>query len=122
MTVLLIIFVLGVLLLLCWVIIKMVALDDRQEELDKYQVHLNEREARLECRELELRIATDEYSATYTVTESDLMKYDGDERIQRVAMKAIANTIAGDILKTAVPVIDEVNGHKRYTYKVKIVR
>lgn len=122
MTVLLIIFVLGVLLLLCWVILKMVALDDRQEELDKYQVHLNEREERLECRELELRIATDEYSATYTVTESDLMKYDGDERIQRVAMKAIANTIAGDILKTAVPVIDEVNGHKRYTYKVKIVR
>ena len=57
----LIIFVLATLVLLAWVIYKMEEVDERQEELDKYSVHLDERanmlamwEAELHGREAEL--------------------------------------------------------------------
>ena len=43
MTIILIIFVLATLLLLAWVIYKMEEVDERQDELDKYSVHLDER-------------------------------------------------------------------------------
>ena len=43
MTIVLIIFVLATLLLLAWVIYKMEEVDERQDELDKYSVHLDER-------------------------------------------------------------------------------
>lgn len=43
MTIFLIIFALGVFVLLAWVIYKMDELDELQEELDKYSVHLDER-------------------------------------------------------------------------------
>lgn len=42
MTFFLIIFVLATLALLAWVIFKMVELDERQEDLDKYSVRLDE--------------------------------------------------------------------------------
>ena len=43
MTIFLIIFVLATLVLLAWVILKMDELDEWQDNLDKYSVHLDER-------------------------------------------------------------------------------
>ena len=43
MTIILIIFVLATLILLAWVILKMDELDEWQDNLDKYSVHLDER-------------------------------------------------------------------------------
>ena len=54
MTIVLIIFVLGVLGLLAWVIYKMSELDERQEELDKDSVYLDERANKLAMWEQEL--------------------------------------------------------------------
>ena len=47
MTIVLVIFVIAVFLLLAWVIYKMEEVDERQEELDKYSVHLDERANRI---------------------------------------------------------------------------
>ena len=55
MIVFLIIFVLGVFALLAWVIYKMGEVDDRQEELDKYSVYLDERANKLALWEEELK-------------------------------------------------------------------
>lgn len=54
MTLALILFVLGVLAFFCWVLYKMGELDDRQERLDKYSVHLDERANKLSAWEQEL--------------------------------------------------------------------
>lgn len=54
MTFFLIIFVLATLILLAWVVFKMVELDERQEELDKYSVYLDERANKLAQWEQEL--------------------------------------------------------------------
>ena len=54
MTIFLIIFVLGVLALLAWVIYKMTEVDERQEILDKYSVYLDERANKLARWEQEL--------------------------------------------------------------------
>lgn len=54
MTFFLIIFVLATLILLAWVIYKMEEVDERQEELDKYSVHLDERANKLAQWEQEL--------------------------------------------------------------------
>ena len=55
MTIFLIIFVLATLILLAWVIYKMEEVDERQDELDKYSVHLDERANYLAKWEEELR-------------------------------------------------------------------
>ena len=47
MTLVLVIFVILVFALLAWVILKMGELDELQEQLDKYSVHLDERANRL---------------------------------------------------------------------------
>ena len=47
MTILLVIFVIFVFILLAWVILKMGELDEWQEELDKFSVHLDERANKL---------------------------------------------------------------------------
>lgn len=54
MTVALVIFALAVFVLLVWVINKMVEIDDRKEELDKYSVYLDERANKLAMWEQEL--------------------------------------------------------------------
>lgn len=54
MIVFLIIFVLGVFALLAWVIYKMGEVDERQEELDKYSVYLDERANKLSLWEHDL--------------------------------------------------------------------
>ena len=47
MTILAIIFIAATLFLLAWVIYKMGEVDERQEELDKYSVYLDERANKL---------------------------------------------------------------------------
>jgi cell division protein FtsL len=54
MAIFLIIFTIGVLVLLAWVVFKMDELDELQEELDKYSVHLDERANKLAQWEQEL--------------------------------------------------------------------
>lgn len=54
MTILLIIFTLGVLALLAWVIYKMSEVDEIKEDLDKYSVYLDERANKLALWEQEL--------------------------------------------------------------------
>ena len=55
MTILAIIFIAATLFLLAWVIYKMEEVDERQGELDKYSVHLDERANYLAKWEEELR-------------------------------------------------------------------
>lgn len=54
MVVFLVLFVICVFALLAWVIYKMGEVDDRQEELDKYSVYLDERANKLAMWEQEL--------------------------------------------------------------------
>jgi hypothetical protein len=54
MTILLIIFAICTFSLLVWVLWKMTELDERQEDLDKYSVHLDERANKLARWEQEL--------------------------------------------------------------------
>ena len=54
MIIFLLIFTLGVLALLAWVIYKMTEVDERQEYLDKYSVYLDERANKLAMWEQEL--------------------------------------------------------------------
>ena len=54
MTIFLIIFIIGILALLAWVIYKMTEIDERQENLDKYSVYLDERANKLAAWEQEL--------------------------------------------------------------------
>ena len=55
MTLFLIIFIIGVIALLAWVVYKMGEVDERQEELDKYSVYLDERANKLAMWEQELK-------------------------------------------------------------------
>ena len=55
MVVLLVLFVICVFALLAWVIYKMGEVDDRQEELDKYSVYLDERANKLAMWEQEIK-------------------------------------------------------------------
>ena len=55
MVVILVLFVICVFALLAWVIYKMGEVDDRQEELDKYSVYLDERANKLAMWEQELK-------------------------------------------------------------------
>ena len=54
MTFFLIVFVIATFILLAWVIYKMMEVDERQEELDKYSVYLDERANKLAQWEQEL--------------------------------------------------------------------
>ena len=112
MTILLIIFALCTFALLVWVLWKMTELDERQEELDKYSVHLDERANRIAAEEGTLRNLSvsfkreidafhnrDIYTASYTETDSDLMKYTTDASMASHARRHIANAIAQDIVK-----------------------
>ena len=135
MTIGLIIFVLGVLVLLAWVIYKMSELDERQEELDKYSVYLDERANRIATDEGTLRDLSiafkremdafhnrDIYTASYTETDSDVMRYTTDRASAANAKNRIAMTIAHDIVKefNAKEDLTE-DGRKRFTYRFKIV-
>lgn len=87
-------------------------LDEREEELDKMSVHLDGRANRIAAEEQTLnsewqllRMAKDAidnadvFTSTYTVTDSDLIKFDDDKHILAYAKDKIAKAIAHDILK-----------------------
>ena len=135
MTALLIIFATATFALLVWVLWKMTELDERQEELDKYSVHLDERANRLATDEGTLRNLSesfnrevdafhnrDIYTASYTETDSDMMKYTTDASMASHARRHIANTIAQDIVKQFKAIESKTeDGRRRFTYKFKIV-
>ena len=135
MTILLIIFAICTFSLLVWVLWKMTELDERQEELDKYSVHLDERANRIAADEGTLRNLSiafklemdafhnrDIYTASYTETDSDVMRYTTDRASAANAKNRIAMTIAHDIVKefNAKEDLTE-DGRKRFTYRFKIV-
>lgn len=135
MITLLIIFAFLTFALLVWVLWKMAELDERQEELDKYSVHLDERANRLAADEGTLRNLSesfnrevdafhnrDIYTASYTETDSDLMKYTNNASMASHARKHIANTIAQDIVKQFNAVEGQTeDGRRKFTYRFKIV-
>ena len=135
MTALLIIFATATFALLVWVLWKMAELDERQEDLDKYSVHLDERANRLAADEGTLRNLSesfnrevdafhnrDIYTASYTETDSDMMKYTTDASMASHARRHIANTIAQDIVKQFKAIESKTeDGRRRFTYKFKIV-
>ena len=109
-------------------------LDERQEELDKYSVHLDERANRIAAEEGTLRNLSvsfkrevdafhnrDIYTASYTETDSDLMRYTTDASMASHARRHIANTIAQDIVKQFKAIESKTeDGRRRCTYKFKI--
>ena len=135
MTIALIIFAVGTFALLVWVLWKMTELDERQEELDKYSVHLDERANRLAADEGTLRTLyqsfkrefdafhnRDIYTASYTETDSDTAKYTTDALMEAHAKKHIATAIAQDIVKQFKVVESQTDdGRRKFSYKFKIV-
>ena len=108
------------------------ALDERQDELDKYSVHLDERANKLAKWEHELNgpsyvlkpKASEEdqcFSASYCVSDSDLMKYTTDKAVRANAKNRIAMAIAHDIIKRIEPYEETTeNGNTKLTYSLKI--
>lgn len=110
-------------------------LDERQEELDKYSVHLDERANRIAAdggtirnlsialkREMDAFHNRDIYTASYTETDSDVMRYTTDRASAANAKNRIAMTIAHDIVKEFNVKEDLTeDGRKRFTYRFKIV-
>lgn len=124
MKLLLIIFVIALLALLAWVVAKMAELDEREEELDKYSVHLDERANMLARWEQELKDWSpdfSEFTTIYVETESDHLMHTQDSAISKAARKQLSSTIAGDIMRRFAP--DEsvnADGRKVYTYKLRV--
>lgn len=135
MLIALIIFAACTFALLVWVLWKMAELDERQEELDKYSVHLDERANRIAADEGTLRNLSesfrseydafrkrDIYTASYTETDSDLMKYTNNASMASHARRHIANTIAQDIVKQFKAIEGKTeDGRRKFTYRFKIV-
>lgn len=131
----LILFTLGTFALLTWVLWKMTDLNERQEELDKYSVHLDERANRLAANEkscenlmrefnkmyLDFK-QKDIYTASYTETDSDLMKYTTDTLMASHAKKHLARIITQDIIKQFNVVETKTDdGRRKFSYRFKIV-
>ena len=126
----------GVIAGVAWVYYRSDQLDEREEELDKYSVHLDERANILAASEqscdrladqlraeLKKRQEAETYSASYVVTLADEMKYTTDKAIAANAKNRLAMTIANDIVKKFDP--DESTteeGRKKYTYNFKIIK
>jgi hypothetical protein len=93
-------------------------------ELSKYEVHLEEREKRVEEGLLALKnaeMSTVLYQAQYVVTDSDAMKYCTDDRIKRNAKKQLAYTIASDIVKNIEPEETQTaEGRRMFRYRIKV--
>lgn len=120
--------------LVVWIVMKMSELDERQENLDKYSVYLDERANRLAINEESAYGLIDKYNhlyldfqrkdiytASYTETDSDVMKYTTDALMEAHARKHLAQTIASDITKNFKMVEDTTDdGRRRFSYKFKI--
>lgn len=135
MTIVLILFAICTFALLVWVLWKMALLDEKEERLDKFSVYLDERANRIAAdegslrnlsisfkRELEEFHNRNIYTASYTETDSDVMKYTTDRAAAANAKNRIAMTIAHDIVKEFNAKEDLTDdGRKRFTYRFKIV-
>lgn len=135
MTIVLIIFAVLTFALLVWVLWKMTELDEQQDKLDKYSVYLDERANRIAAdegtlrnlfasfkREMDAFHNRDIYTASYTETDSDVMRYTTDRASAANAKNRIAMTIAHDIVKEFHAKEDLTeDGRKRFTYRFKIV-
>lgn len=135
MTIALIIFAVATFALLVWVLWKMAELDEREERLDKFSVHLDERANRIAADEGTLRTLyqsfkrefdafhnRDIYTASYTETDSDTRKYTTDALMVAHARKHIATAIAQDIVKQFKVVEGQTeDGRRKFTYRFKIV-
>lgn len=120
--------------LIFWVVMKISELDDRQERLDKYSVHLDEMEEKFVAEKAWLSqaqkdfnekycawLAIETYTASYTETDADTMKYTTDALMEAHARKHLAATIAGDIVKQFKVVEDRTEeGRRRFSYRFKI--
>lgn len=110
-------------------------LDKKKEELDKYAVSLAERASLLTANEkscdnlmrdfnrmyLEFK-NKDIYTASYTETEADTMRYTTDALMAAHARKHLASIIAQDIVKQFKVVESKTeDGRRKFTYKFKIV-
>ena len=134
MTIALIIFAVGTFALLVWVLWKMTALDEKEEQLDKFSVYLDERANRIAQEEDFLRAenksfraeveafrSRDIYTASYTETDSDTRKYTTDALMEAHARKHLSAAIAQDIVHKFKMVEDKTEeGRRRFTYKFKI--
>ncbi len=59
---------------------------------------------------------------SYTVTESDELKYSGETAIRNVARNRLAHNIAFDIIKKfPEPKVEIVDGRKKYSYRFKVI-
>jgi len=118
-----------------WALARQSSLDEREAELDKYSLHLDERANLLaaseqaadrmadELRAEHKRLAeADTYTSSYVVTLADEMKYATDKAIKANAKNRLAMTIAHDIVRKFEPEEGQTDeGRKKYTYKFKIV-
>jgi hypothetical protein len=68
-------------------------------------------------------VAIDSYnemSASYAVSDSDVMKYKTDKAIANIAKNRIAHIIANDIIRKFEPTRETRDGHDIYTYNLKV--
>ena len=97
-----------------WALARQSSLDEREAELDKYSLHLDERANLLAASEQAADRMTDELRAE--------MKYATDKAIKANAKNRLAMTIAHDIVRKFEPEEGQTDeGRKKYTYKFKIV-
>ena len=98
-------------------------LDERELELDKQSVSLDEREQALKDHFLDLARAEDDAKMTvkYCVSESDKIKFSTDGLIERAAKKHMALLIANDILKKYPPTMSVTeDGNTVYTLQITV--
>ena len=98
----------------------MEVLDKRQKSIDADQKSLIERykeiapwvngEARL-------------FTVTYTVTESDLVKYNSDQAIRNIAKNRMGITLANDLVREFPNPVEKLgdDGRKVFEYRLKII-
>ncbi len=115
--------------------IKADELDEREEELDKHSVYLDERANRLAFEENALRSLSQSFrreldafhnqgifTASYTETDSDTIQCSDDYALMARAKKHLAKVITQDIIKRfELKESRTEEGRKRFTYRFKIV-
>lgn len=129
-------FVLAAIVLAVWALIlkgkedilarKEVALDHKCDKLTQENDLLVEANENLEASVVELTHKLDnavEITASYTVTESDELKYSTEEAVQRATIKSMRFAIANDISSKFEPSVERVQGGRlKYVYKFKVVQ
>lgn len=114
--------------------IKADELAEREVELDKYSVHLDERANRLAADENALRSLSSSFrreldafhkqgifTASYTETDSDTIQCGDDYALATHAKKHLAKVITQDIIKRfELKESRTEDGRRRFTYRFKI--